>query len=101
MYSWPVLHATNILGCHTFRLCLTKEHVLWSSSSTQLYFNIDHPAILVLRANSKLKDDLIPENVASLKRQIQTTPEDVEKVTIQQLYDAELPMGKDQEIPKQ
>ncbi|KAK1379204.1 hypothetical protein POM88_025948 [Heracleum sosnowskyi] len=74
---------------------VSEEHVLWSSSSTQLYFNIDHPAILALRTNSNMQADLVPENVPSLTRQIKTTTEDVEKVTIQQLFDAQLPVGKD------
>ncbi|KAK1402507.1 hypothetical protein POM88_002112 [Heracleum sosnowskyi] len=74
---------------------VSEEHVLWSSSSTQLYFNIDHPTILALRTNSNMQADLVPENVPSLTRQIKTTTEEVEKVTIQQLFDAQLPVGKD------
>lgn len=67
---------------------------MWSSSSTQFFFNIDHPAILELRANSDMKGDLVSEIVPYLHNQIQATVVDIEKLTIQQLYDVELPVGK-------
>ncbi|KAK1390364.1 hypothetical protein POM88_018542 [Heracleum sosnowskyi] len=68
------------------------EHVLWSSSSTNYFFNIDNPAIISLRAN--MKDDLIPDIVPIIKSHAQSTVEDVERVEIQQLFDAQLPEGK-------
>ncbi|KAK1390377.1 hypothetical protein POM88_018555 [Heracleum sosnowskyi] len=68
------------------------EHVLWSSSSTNYFFNIDNPAIISLRAN--MKDDLIPDIIPIIKSHAQSTVEDIERVAIQQLFDAQLLEGK-------
>lgn len=67
---------------------VTKEYVLWSSSSTQFFFNVDYPNIVALRANSNMNENLVPKFVPLLQIQNQTTTEVVEKVTIQQLFDA-------------
>lgn len=42
-----------------------------------------------------MEDDLVPEIVPILQSQNQSTTEVVPKVTIQQLFDAQLPVGKD------
>ncbi|KAK1370142.1 hypothetical protein POM88_036234 [Heracleum sosnowskyi] len=53
--------------------------VLWSSDSTQYFFNIDHPDLVELRNNCKLDENIIPA---------------VERVEIIQLFDAELSDGE-------
>lgn len=68
------------------------EHVMWSSSSTDYFSNIDHSAIVLLRAN--LKDDSIPKIVPIIESHAQSTIEDIKRVTIHQLFDAQLPQGK-------
>ncbi|KAK1367292.1 hypothetical protein POM88_042853 [Heracleum sosnowskyi] len=68
------------------------EHVQWSSSSTNFFFNIDHPTIVSLRAS--MKGELIPKIVSSIKTHAQSTIEEIERVAIQQLFDAQLPEGK-------
>ncbi|KAK1388346.1 hypothetical protein POM88_016524 [Heracleum sosnowskyi] len=70
----------------------TREHVMWSSSSTNYFFNIDNPAIISLRAN--MEDGLIPDIVPIIKSHAQSIVEDIERVEIQQLFDAQLSEGK-------
>ncbi|KAK1365454.1 hypothetical protein POM88_041015 [Heracleum sosnowskyi] len=67
--------------------------VLWSSSSTHYYFNIDHPDIVELRKNYKIEEDLIPVIVPFVKTQQQTMVENIERVKIAKLFEAKLPTG--------
>lgn len=50
---------------------------------------------MALRTNSNMKENLVPEVVPLLQIQNQSATEVVEKVIIQQLFDAQLPVGKD------
>ena len=70
------------------------EFVLWSSSSTQYFFNIDHSAVTTLRESTKLENSIIPTLVPSMKSQEQQNMANIETVTIAQLFEAQLPDGK-------
>ncbi|WOH08889.1 hypothetical protein DCAR_0728340 [Daucus carota subsp. sativus] len=70
------------------------ETVLWSSSSTQYFFNIDHSAVTTLRESTKLENSIIPTLVPSMRSQEQQNMGNVETVTIAQLFEAQLPDGK-------
>nr|XP_017256753.1 PREDICTED: uncharacterized protein LOC108226322 [Daucus carota subsp. sativus] len=71
-----------------------REFVLWSSSSTQYFFNIDHSAVTTLRESTKLENSIIPTLVPSMKSQEQQNMANIETVTIAQLFEAQLPDGK-------
>nr|XP_017217167.1 PREDICTED: uncharacterized protein LOC108194736 [Daucus carota subsp. sativus] len=73
---------------------ITGETVLWSSSSTQYFFNIDHSAVTTLRESTKLENSIIPTLVPSMRSQEQQNMGNVETVTIAQLFEAQLPDGK-------
>lgn len=68
--------------------------MLWSSSSTQYFFNIDHSAVTTLRESTKLENSIIPTLVPSMRSQEQQNMANVETVTIAQLFEAQLPDGK-------
>ncbi|KAK1388007.1 hypothetical protein POM88_016185 [Heracleum sosnowskyi] len=49
------------------------EIVLWSSSSTQSFFDIEHPALLTLRENPNMKDNKIPTLAPIINNPMQAT----------------------------
>ena len=68
--------------------------MLWSSSSTQYFFNIDHEAVTTLRESTKLENTIIPTLVPSMRTQDQPMTANVETVPIAELFEAQLPDGK-------
>ncbi|KAK1363608.1 hypothetical protein POM88_039169 [Heracleum sosnowskyi] len=69
------------------------EIVLWSSSSTQFFFDIEHPALLTLRENPNMKDNKILTLAPIINNPMQAVASNIDIVTINQLFDAQLPNG--------
>lgn len=66
---------------------LTGRPLLSSSSATQVYFNIEHPAILDLISSEVLSETT--NNMPKLVRSIQSglLDDDFEKVNVDKLFD--------------
>ncbi|KAK1355509.1 hypothetical protein POM88_048765 [Heracleum sosnowskyi] len=73
---------------------LQGDIVLWSSYSTQYFFNIDHPDIVELKKNYNIEEDLIHAIVPFIKTKQQAMAQNIERVKIAQLFEATVPDGE-------
>ena len=84
LYFITILHSLTYNFFNYFVIAGTVD--LWSNSSTQYFFNIDHPDLLELKKDYKMEEQIIPTIVPSIDSQQQTLSQNVERVTISQLF---------------